>query len=372
MAERIGTFLTSAGFDVSYRDALPGRPNVVGTLFRDHAHSWLVFEGHLDTVGTEGMPSPFKPVVSGGRLYGRGATDTKGGVAAALAALDKLAREDLELNLEFVGAVDEEVAFRGVLSYLEHVDHGGFAIVIEPTSLTPVIAHSGVLRGRLSATGRAAHSSTPELGENAISRLIDLLPRIPTWARGREPSFHPLVGQSVISITTIRGGEAINVIPANCSAEFDWRLHPADNPDDALDDLERFLADVEGVEVAEVTLRDSGLDTSPDGELTRAVRASCLRLIGSDEVTGFRGGTDASKFARARGWETLVLGPGSGAQAHTVDEWIETLQIESAVGLYVDIARRLAHMTASTSAEEQLLKSRDRGAPETTRGRETA
>jgi acetylornithine deacetylase len=345
-AAYIGAFCEGLGLEVSYHDALPGRPNVVAKYGGDQDQPLLVFEGHLYTVNAGAMPDAFTPSLDEGKLYGRGACDVKGGIAAALAALECLvAREDLRINIEFVGAVDEEVGFQGVLAYVANAPRSGAAVVLEPTSLVPVIAHAGVLRGRLCASGIAAHSSRPERGENAIDKLTDALTGIRGWALTRTPNVHDLTGQTAFSVTTIRGGEAINVIPHECVAEFDWRLHPADDPARALTDLTDVLeGSFPAVEVSEVLLQDRGLETSPDATIVHAAKEACRRVTGATGVLGAPWGSDASKFTRGGDWQAIVLGPGSVEQAHTAREWVDVDEVATACDLYVEVALQYAEI----------------------------
>lgn len=329
VAERIGEICGAIGCEVVFEEVLPGRPNVIASLHRDDAYPTLVIEGHTDTVGGDAAP----PSLDGGRLYGRGASDTKGGIAAVLHALERLAAIDIRLNVRFVGAIDEEVGFAGVTHYVQHHMRADAAIVLEPTSLVPVVAHAGVLRGELRAEGRAAHSATPELGENAIAALVETIPGTASWAEEREPNEHELCGRTSFSVTTIRGGSGINTIPAACVAEFDWRLHPSDDPESARAALVDRLSE-SGVALASVSLADGGLDLDLGEPLVAAAKAVCGR------VTGLRAGTDASKFWRA-GTPAIVLGPGSLAQAHTADEWVEIEEIARAAELYVELCLAL-------------------------------
>src|SRR6188508_2054385 len=135
VAERIGELCGAIGCEVVFEEVMPGRPNVIASLHRDDAYPTLVIEGHTDTVGG---PSA-EPGIDGGRLVGRGACDTKGGIAAALHALERLTAVDVRLNVRFAGTVDEEVGFAGVTHYVQHHPPADAAIVLEPTSLVPVV-----------------------------------------------------------------------------------------------------------------------------------------------------------------------------------------------------------------------------------------
>jgi acetylornithine deacetylase len=308
VAEHIGELCRAIGCEVELEEVLPGRPNVVASLHRGDGYPTLVIEGHTDTVG------PFlAPKLADGRLGGRGSCDTKGGVAAALHALELVAALDLHLNVTFAGTVDEEVAFRGVTHFLAHHRPPEEAIVIEPTSLVPVVAHAGVLRGEL---------------RGAIADLADTLPALQSWAEAREPNEHELCGRTSFSVTTISGGSN------GCAAGFDWRLHPADDPAAARAALTASLG--ESVSLAAVSLMDGGLDLDVQHPLVRA----CRQVTGA-RAAGLRAGTDASKFARA-GVPAVVLGPGSLDQAHTADEWVDLAEVARAADVYLALCRELA------------------------------
>jgi acetylornithine deacetylase len=342
VATRIAAFCRDLGLDVELQEVLPGRHNVIARLRRGPDLPTLAIEGHVDTVGSTALDA-FEPRVADGRLHGRGACDTKGGIASALHALEGLmAIDDLDVNIEFIGAVDEEATYRGVLGYLATQPAVDAAIVIEPTSLVPVIAHAGVLRGLLRTQGAAAHSATPELGRNAITLMTEAIAEIDDWVASIAPPPHALCGPTSFSVTTIHGGTGINVIPEECVAEFDWRLHPAVDPESVLARLRSRIAEVAGLELADVVLNFQGLDTAPGAAIVRACQDACEAVTGSREVTGTRGGTDASKFSREAGIPSVVLGPGSIAQAHTVDEWVDIEELARGAEIYVEIARRLA------------------------------
>ena len=178
------------------------------------------------------------------------------------------------------------------------------------------------------------HSATPELGENAITALVEAIPGIASWAEQREPSEHELCGRTSFSVTTIRGGSGINTIPAECVAEFDWRLHPSDDPESARAALVGHLAESAPCRSPPSRSRTAVSISTSASRSSRPPRPCAAR------VTGLRAGTDASKFARA-GTPAIVLGPGSLAQAHTADEWIEIEEIARAAELYVELCLAL-------------------------------
>ena len=166
-------------------------------------------------------------------------------------------------------------------------------------------------------------------------------PAVKQWAEEREPRAHALVGETTFSITMVEGGTGINTIPAECVAQFDWRLHPADDPEGARSDLLRHLEASSPLELSKVLLFDWGLDTDPAEPVVLAARKAARRATGVEAVGGIRGGTDASKFSRA-GVPAVVFGPGSIAQAHTANEWIDLEEVARAVDAIVALCEALA------------------------------
>jgi len=349
LAAYIARFFRDAGLEVELQEVLPGRPNVIGRLLRDRDFPWIVFEGHLDTVPA---PDGLVPRIADGRLHGRGACDTKGGIAAALHTMECLRDLDgLALNVEFAGTIDEEFAFRGVRGYLRDNPRRAAGVVLEPTSLAPVVAHNGVVRGRIVARGRAAHSAAPELGSNAITALIDAAPALTRWALERFPNGHPLTGPTTFSITKINGGTSINTIPAECSAEFDWRLGPSDDPHDALSALGAHLATTGAPLQLTPLLEDRGFVLASDHPFVGAVQEACVTITGRGELRGLRAGTDASKLVHA-GIPAVVLGPGALEQAHTADEWVGLDELAQAAEVFVELCVNAARYLARGPAAD--------------------
>jgi len=335
-------YLTGLGMEVKRDEALPGRSNIMGRLAGADSGRRLLFEAHLDTMPVEGMEiDPFHPKIEAGRLYGRGSCDDKGSIAAILCAL-RLTKEQgrPKADLYFLGSVDEEYTFKGVLHFLK----GGFraqaAVVGEPTELDLVIAHKGMVRWRIVVAGKAAHSSKPQEGINAIVKMARIINQIEGQMQPRlSQNSHPLVGPPTLSIGKIQGGIQINIVPDRCIIELDRRLIPGEEADAILDSFEELLAEMRTqdpelqVAMEEPFLVDYPLETKESEEVVRLAKGAITEVLGQAKVKGVPYGTDGSKTARA-GIPTIVFGPGSIDQAHTANEYVEIDQVVKATEIF--------------------------------------
>ncbi len=325
------------------------RDNIVarvdGDVPPEQGGAILMFEAHQDTVPVDGMAiPPWTPEIRGGRVYGRGACDIKGGMACMLTALSRLAEERPAGRPTIVMAcsVNEEYGFGGAPRMSElWADAAGFlprapdaVIVAEPTGLDVVVAHKGAARWRCHARGRAAHSSAPSAGDNAFYRMARVLSALERYARDVAPTLgrHPLVGQPSLSVGLISGGVSVNTVPDRCTIEIDRRVLPGEDPRAAFQHV---------VEYVDRELNDPQVGHEPpylisrglSDELSRSF-AICLSAAirqsgGAGRCLGVPYGTDAPAFA-GRGIPTVVFGPGAIAQAHTADEWIAIEQLHRA------------------------------------------
>jgi acetylornithine deacetylase/succinyl-diaminopimelate desuccinylase-like protein len=307
----------------------------------------ILFGAHQDTVPVGGMSiEPWNPAVRGGRLYGRGACDVKGGMTAMITAIARLAHERPPGMPTVVMActVNEEYGFSGASALRELLDgeEDGIiprkpdaAVVAEPTGLDVVVAHKGVVRWRCHTRGRAGHSAQPERGDNAIYKMARVLRVLEGYQREVVATLgsHPLCGPATMSVGTIRGGISVNTIPAQCTIEIDRRLPPGEEPARAY----RHLVDHLG--------RDGDLDfplqhdppymqgPALSDENNRRLADRLVRIatgvVGDCRRVGVPYATDAAFIGEA-GIPTVVFGPGSLAQAHTDDEWLPLDQLEQA------------------------------------------
>jgi len=281
---------------------------------------------------------PFEPHLAGGRMHGRGSCDAKGQLAAMMRALIRVAEHGPPPgNCVLAAVADEEFGYTGVRRYLQDCGEVSSAVIGEPTRLELVIAHKGAVRWQLITRGVSAHSSDPDRGVNAIYKMARLVQALEAYAHGlASRAAHPLVGRPTLSVGTIQGGTAVNIVPELCQALVDRRTIPCEDLAQVEADLLRFLDDKLGgetdFELAGI-LKDPSLETPEDAEVVQRLRGAALAVLGEARVTGASYGTDASKFSDA-GIPAVVCGPGDIAQAHTADEWIAVVQVEKATDLY--------------------------------------
>lgn len=301
----------------------------------------LLVASHLDTVPVDGMEiEPFDPRVAEGRLYGRGACDTKGGMAALVAALERvLARGTLRQPLVLVGEADEEFGSAGVHDVLAHLGAArpAWAIATEPTGLRVVTHHKGIAELRLEAHGLAGHSSAPEAGRNAIYAIARAALALAGLAERLAARCDPTLGTATLSVGRVGGGHAFNVVPDRAWLVADRRLLPGEDEIRVRREVEAALQDagVAGdVVLTHLQARKPALATDPAAPCVRTCR-NALAAAGRDAppaAVGFA--TDAGVFA-ARGVPAVVLGPGSIEQAHTAREWVALDEVAAMEELFV-------------------------------------
>ena len=351
---RVGDFLAAwleaRSIPFIRQEARPGRPNLIARYDAPAARRTLMFEVHLDTVPVEGMTiNPFGGEQRDGRLYGRGACDVKGSLAAMLLAFARLTRERPPGSASVILAMvsDEESTHAGVLHLVETGITQGvdLAIVAEPTGFDLVNRHKGTARWRIRTRGVACHSSTPELGHNAIYTMAPVL--IGLEALGRSLNRPDLdLGGPTLSVGTIQGGVGVNVVPDECVIEIDRRVMPGESSLEVVEEANRAVLKTPGVDHAR-TLFDHPWIVSPPLEDHAALEwlgplsDSIERTLGRrPAVRGVAFGTDAGVLNQA-GIPCVVLGPGDIAQAHTKEEWIDLNELRQAVDVYERLARDL-------------------------------
>ncbi len=334
-ATRVGELLEAIGATVIFEEVLPGRPNVIGRFPGGDGKPGLLFAPHLDTVSVQGMTiDPFAGGVRDGRIYGRGASDTKGTMAAMLWALSRMGERisDLPVAVAFAGLMGEEAGQPGAIHFAaNHGKEFDFAVVGEPTELRTVYASKGCVWHRLSASGRSCHGSAPEQGENAIRKLLPSLLLVIAELEARFPAFtDPVLGPPTVSLGTIHGGSSPNIVPSACEAWLDIRETPA-------------LHDFGGsVRLIREVLESSGWDDAVSLDVRGASRplftdpghdgVRRLLSIGS-ELTIAPWYCDAGRLAEV-GIASVACGPGSIAQAHTKDEFLAIADLEAGASFY--------------------------------------
>jgi acetylornithine deacetylase len=341
-AEHVREQLRGMGLDAELIGA-SDRPSVIAHAGTTGARDTLLVASHLDTVPVDGMEiDPFDPRISEGRLYGRGACDTKAGMAALLAALEPLLTAGgLRRSLIVVGEADEELGSQGAHDVLAHLAGRlpSWALATEPTELRVVTAHKGIARIELRARGEACHSSDPTQGRNAIVALSRAVVTIDALGRALADRPHPRLGPATCSVNQVRGGSAFNIVPAEATLVMDRRMLPGESEESIRAEILRALSEREllaEVEVAACRIEKSALGTRDDHPAVRACQRA-LAAAGLDfrpSTVAF--GTDAGVFDEA-GLPGVVLGPGSIQRAHTAREYVELDQVEA----MTEVFRRL-------------------------------
>ncbi|MBS0262616.1 MAG: M20 family metallopeptidase [Planctomycetes bacterium] len=328
-------------------EVLPGRANLVARLESPGARHTILLDAHQDTVPVDGMTiAPFQPVVEGSRLYGRGACDVKGGMAAMLSAFARLAQERPAQRAHVVMSCtcDEESTAQGARALARMWSESGpgramfptppsLAIVAEPTDLNIIVAHRGAVRWKLKTTGRACHSSRPHEGVNAIYKMAQVIGVLSRYAEevGRMAAPHPLCGLPTLSVGRIAGGISVNTVPDECYIEIDRRVIPGEDPAQVIPQVTNYLRsrlDVD-FEMLPPWVDGATLSDEHNGPWADRLMEHITAVAGSRQKQGAWYGTNASRFTPT-GVPAVVFGPGSIEQAHTVDEWIEIPQLHLA------------------------------------------
>ena len=342
IATFIADWLRAAGLEVHVAEVRPGRPNVVAIARGAGGGRSLLLNGHIDTVGVAGMSEPFRPRIEGGRLYGRGAYDMKGGLAACMVATAEAARLGLRGDVIVTAVMDEEYAGLGTLAVAERVRADG-AIVAEPTELQLVVAHKGFVWLEVETQGVAAHGSRPHLGVDAIAKMGGVLTGLEALAdelTQRPP--HPLLGPPSVHASIIQGGGEWSTYPDRCTLSIERRTLPGETGDAAEAELTAIVARLASADPAfqAVVRRDlvrSPLETSANAAIYAAVQQAAAGVLGRPVApTGVSFWTDAASL-HAAGIPTVLFGP-LGAGAHAVEEWVDLASVHTCAAVYLATA----------------------------------
>jgi acetylornithine deacetylase len=344
IAGRLADELRAWGLSVEMTDAAPGRPNVVGVLEGRRSGRSLMLCGHTDTVGITGMPRPFAAEIRDGRLFGRGAQDMKGGVAAMVGAARQIVESGgLDRGRLIIAAVaDEEHSSLGAEALIR-TWRADAAVVTEPTGLDVAVAHKGFQWIAVETRGRAAHGSRPRDGRDAIMRMGRVLSRLEQLERRlRDGASHDLLGTASLHASIIEGGEELSSYPAKTMLQFERRTLPGESLDVALkevrvilEELRREDAEFEGD--ARMTFGREPYEIDPSSSLPDTlVRAASSAGCTSKRV-GMTFWTDAALLGSA-GIPTVIFGPG-GAGLHSVQEYVLVDDVCRCRDALVELAR---------------------------------
>lgn len=337
--------LRSIGLHVEVQEAAPGRPNVIGVLEGRAAGRSLMFCGHVDTVGVAGMTRPFEPAERNGRLYGRGAQDMKGGVAAMIGAA-RVIQESGGLDrgrLIIACVVDEEHASIGAEALVTkwRADAG---VVTEPTDLHVAVAHKGFEWVEVETEGRAAHGSRPRDGRDAILRMGRVLRELEaldgTLQAGRA---HDLVGTASLHASLIEGGRELSSYPDRCVLQIERRTIPGEQEGAAGREvaaiIERLAAsDPEFRGASRSMFARAPYEIPASHELPPMLRSAAQACGAQSDIIGMSFWTDAAVLGAA-GIPSVLFGP-TGAGLHGLEEWVDQASVLMCRDALAALARR--------------------------------
>jgi len=343
IAEWLKPFLESHGFDVTLEEVLPGRPNLIARSPGPTDRPRIMLAPHLDTVGVGGMTiDPFCGDIKEDKIWGRGASDTKGPMAAMIMGLveNKEILAELPVAVDFVAFMGEESVQQGSKHFAEHhAEEYEFAIAGEPTLLNLVHVTKGATWITVEAHGKAAHSSQPQLGENAIMILARSLDMINRKLSNRLATYtHPILGHSTLNIGTIAGGSRPNIVPDYASAQIDFRTTPSlQEAGGAVELLENFISEMQLPICIKSYHANPPMETPDDNPYIKSLLASSA----ISQTVGAPWFSDAAHLTSG-GIPSICSGPGSIDQAHTKDEWIKIADLEAGVTFFSHFIKSLS------------------------------
>jgi acetylornithine deacetylase len=331
IAQFVALWLEERGLDVEVEEVAPGRPNVVGVARGSGGGRTLMLNAHMDTVGYAGMERPLEPVVSDGRLYGRGAYDMKASLAAIMLAGARAGERGLRGDVLVTAVCDEEVASIGTEAIARRYAADA-AIVSEPTEMRLCVAHKGFVWLEVETRGRAAHGSRPDLGVDAIAKMGRILSGIDELAgelAGRDP--HPLLGTGSVHASLIEGGQELSTYPDRCLLQLERRTIPGEAPEQVEVEIRSLVDGTDG------DVRTTFVRHPFEVDESEAVVEAVRRHAGAPETVGVPFWADSAVF-QAAGIPTVVFGPG-GEGAHAVEEWVSLADAERCADIYLAVAQ---------------------------------
>ena len=347
IAAIISDVMKKSGLSVHLIEAEKGLPNVIGTFQGSEDAPRLVFNGHTDVVpaqsGGEWIVEPFGAEVKEGRIYGRGACDMKGGLAAMLFAPGIVLRlfPEYKGNLIITATVDEELGgFKGLKYVVEHGIKADMGVVGEPSELKIVNVCKGLLQLRLKTRGKGAHGGLPERGINAIYKMTKILGRLEGYHFKQSP--HPVLGSPTVNVGRIEGGQKPNVVPDLCEADIDIRYLPGKNHAQIIDEVRELInilkkEDPQIEAEIEVIRYRSSLESDKNTPVIKAIRQAGKEILGRyPEFKGMITPGDSEYLVNA-GIPSVIFGPGDEGLAHTSNEWIAIDDILTATKLYAAV-----------------------------------
>ena len=343
-ATYLGNLLSGAGIEVNYYEFAKDRTSLVARLKGEGDKPAICFGGHIDVVplGTKDWTvDPFGAEIKDGKLYGRGSTDMKAGIAAFVHTALKLANEGRKSKADMVMAIcaGEETGCEGSfhLAEVDALGEAGCVVICEPTSNYPMIGHKGALWLRVETKGKTSHGSMPEQGDNAIYKAARSVSKLEDFDFNVAP--HELLGKSTLNVGMFNGGLNLNSVPDHSEFTIDIRTLPEQNREKLLDGIKGYLGEENKVESL---VNVGGVHTPHEDPWIQDVYQVMEALL--DEPIEPRGApyfTDAAAIKPACGHPpTIIIGPGEMKMAHQTDEYCPVDHIDQAVEIYETLTRR--------------------------------
>ena len=339
IAAFVASWLAAQGLSVQVLEPVAGRKSVVGVLAGTGGGTSLMLNAHMDTVGAGGMTDPFVPVVRGGRIYGRGAYDMKGSLAAIMIVAREAKKLGLRGDLIIAAVADEEVGSLGTEAVLQRVEADA-AIVTEPTELRLCLAHKGFAWLEVETRGVAAHGSRPDLGIDAVAHMGRILTGVLELdGRLRAGRGHLLLGTGTVHASLIEGGQELSTYPARCVVKVERRTIPGEDGASALREIEDVIDSARAEDPAldasaTLLMERPWSQLGADSFVTEAVESAATEVLGrAPEVIGVAYWMDMA-LSNAVGIPTVAFGP-SGEGAHADVEWVDLASLETCLQVYL-------------------------------------
>lgn len=342
IAQHIAPWAERQGLEAHIVEPTPGRPSVVMVARGTGGGKSLMLNGHIDTVGVAGMTDPFSARVADGKLYGRGAYDMKGGVAACLWTAAEAKQLGLRGDVIVTCVADEEVASLGTQAVLD-TWRADAAIVTESTALDVCVAHKGFVWLEVDVHGRAAHGSRRDLGVDAIAKAGFILTGVHDLDSHLQASAgHPLLGTGSIHVSLIRGGQEMSSYPESCAIGIERRTIPGESLAQVEAEMQAILdaaGEYDSAFRAEwrTTLVRDPFAAPDDAEILALVRRHAARVTGKERrIYGEPSWMDAALLSAAN-IPTVVFGP-DGAGAHAIEEWVDLDSVQRCADVLLAVA----------------------------------
>ena len=342
IARFVADWFERSGLEVAWNEPAPGRPNVIGIARGTGGGRTLLLNAHMDTVGVVGMDRPHNPFIKDNRLYGRGAYDMKGGLAAIMAAGAAAKHRGLRGDVIITAVADEEYASIGTSSIVKQW-HADAAIVTEPTELNICTAHKGFAWLDIETEGIAAHGSRPDLGVDAIVKMGKVLIGLETLDRSlRSAPSHRLLGSGSIHASLIKGGQELSSYPKHCLLSVERRTVPGETLQKVESEIHRIIEQIAATDPTFKATAKTGLVRDPfevslDEPIVRTVLHKATAILGQEPKEIGQTGWMDSALLSAAAIPTVVFGPG-GEGAHAVVEWSNLEHVEHCAEILAAVA----------------------------------